>query len=149
VSRRTFRLAGVLRLRRLEEDVAQARLVEAQRELHRAREAAARRLAELQGRQLTAGLRDARAFLADAQQGQRHALAVQAAWASAHAAQELRAQRRSELVAASMRVAALERLEERVAAERLELDLQAEGRELDDLVTTRHGRNEKYGGTEK
>jgi flagellar FliJ protein len=140
MDRRTFRLAGVLRLRRLEEDMAQARLVEAQRSLHRAEEVAARRLAELRGHELTAGLRDARSFLAASQQGQRHALAVQAAWASAHGARELQTQRRAELVGASMRVAALERLEERVAEERLELDLQAERRELDDLVTTRSAR---------
>jgi flagellar protein FliJ len=144
MARGKFRLANVLRLRRIEEDVARARVGEAARGAHAADVAAEERAGALRTRLAAAlgGQRPGRTFVAEREEDQRHAVAVRASWAASAAAHELHRQRMAELVEASQRVAALEKLEERVRQQREAKRRDAEARELDDIVTSRRPRDE-------
>jgi len=137
VARPTFRLGNVLRMRRLEEDFARARTGEAAREARRADAAAEAELDALRARLGTRRGGDGRAFVAERDQDERHAVAVRAAWTAAASAHALHRQRQAALVEASQRVAALEKLEERVRHQRQAQAIEAEARELDDIVTSR------------
>lgn len=139
MKKKPFRLESVLRLRRTLRDECEVRAAEANRVASQAAEVAAVRVNAV--RQATAVGGDARTFRASINSLELRAAAARAA---AHAADEARAAHRArldELVAASMAVTALERLEER-ANEEARLEAQrAEMREVDDLVTARFARN--------
>jgi flagellar FliJ protein len=134
----TFRLEPVLRLRRTLRDECTVRAAEANRAAGLAADRAAHRLVELRGASLAGG--GAPTFLASvAAQGHR-AEAVRLAEAALHEARTLHRTRLDELVVASTRVSALERLEARtIDAARIE-ERKAEQREVDDLVTSRFAR---------
>jgi hypothetical protein len=134
----TFRLESVLRLRRTLRDECTVRAADANRAAGLAADRAAHRLVELRRASLAGG--DASTFLASvAAQGHR-AQAVRLADDALHEARAAHRARLDELVVASTRVSALERLEARtIEAARIE-ERRGEQREVDDLVTSRFGR---------
>jgi hypothetical protein len=143
MGRPTFRLANVLRLRRLQEDIARAEAGEAGRAAAAADRATEQRVDALRARLGNApAVSTSHGFLATHEDHHRHAVAVRAAWAAAATAHELHRQRLDAVVEAAKRVAALEKLEERVRRQREELVLHAEARELDDIVTSRRPRDD-------
>ena len=134
----TFRLESVLRLRRTLRDESILRAAEANRAASVAADRAARRLVELRRASLSGG--GASTFLASVAAQRHRADAVHAAELALHDARALHRARLDELVEASTRVSALERLEARVIEEHATEARKAEQREVDDLVTSRFAR---------
>jgi flagellar biosynthesis chaperone FliJ len=138
-----FRLANVLRMRRVQEDMARGKAGEAGRAAAAADSEAERRLTNLRARLGAHTVSSSsHGFLAEHHEEQRHAVAVRAAWASSATAHELHRERVADLLVAAQRVAALEKLEQKVRTKHVELVLHAEVRELDDIVTSRRPRDE-------
>jgi hypothetical protein len=138
-----FRLASVLRLRRILRDEAEVRAAQAHRTASLAADLAALRLTEARNGTYLGG--DAALFRASVTaQGQR----AETARNAEHAAVDARAAHRAridELTRAAMAVSALERLEQRaIDAARAE-ELRREAREVDDLVTARFAKAHEAG----
>jgi flagellar protein FliJ len=138
-----FRLQSVLRVRRIQEDQAKARLLNANaaaREAERVVDARVARyydMARPEGTQVEPEF--ARTwFSLDTAAGAIELANGQRVEALAHVAE-----RRSEWSAASMRVAALERLEERQRAEHAVEAQRDEDRTTDDLVVSRFSRSNR------
>jgi hypothetical protein len=130
----------VLRLRRTRKDESEVRAAEAHRAVVAADSKVALRLAELRAAPPSPGITSVAEFRVRTTDRGHRAAAVQAASHAALAARALHRQRIEELVQASKAVAALERLEARVAAQQQEAEQRAEAREIDDLVTARRRR---------
>ena len=137
MTRNGFRLAAVLRLRRIAQDDCTARTAAAHRDAIAADNRAARRLAELRASTAVAGPTPVRAFHADATLRSHRAAAVQAAELAAAADHVAHQQRIDELVQASTAVAALEKLEAGSDAQADDAERRDEAREINDLLTAR------------
>jgi flagellar protein FliJ len=141
VKRYTFRLASVLRVRRIEEDRAAGELAAAQQRERDAAAAVAARRAELDalaaertGAESVSAFHARRFLLENAVHGVKAAEAAQAMVA------DEAEQRRLTWVEAAARVSAIERLDDRKREDhRLEND-RIEAQEVDDLVTGRAAR---------
>ena len=135
-----FRLEQVLRVRRLQEDMARAELMHAHREARAAADRVNSRIAEYSNAPRPSGeqaydefhriqfrLDNAAGAVTVARAGYRHALGVVD-------------DRRADWAAARQRVAALERLEDRRRDEHAIEVRRADDRLVDDLVVARHSR---------
>lgn len=135
-----FRLEQVLRVRRLQEDMARAELMHAHREARAAADLVNGRIAEYTG----APRPDGEQPLDEFNRVQFHldtaARAITVARASYRRALEVVDDRRSNWAAARQRVAALERLEARRREEYAVEARRADDRLVDDLVVARHSR---------
>lgn len=135
-----FRMEPVLRVRRIEQDSAQAHLAAARRDLGAAEEALHDAIERYRSIPQTDGPRPATAWLAHRSGIERTAATVVAVGAQrAHAASQ-EAERLAALHDARRRVVALERLDERRRAEHVLELRRAEDSEIDELVTSRWGR---------
>jgi len=138
VKRFRFRLAQVLRVRRVQEDMARAELLAANRLAHEAATEVDARLAEYHRRSMSGGVQSYDEFERDLFLLDTAAAAVDTARVWHRDALEVVDARRVDWTAARRKVAALERLEER---RRLEHEFEmrrAEDRLVDDLVVARH-----------
>lgn len=133
-----FRLDPVLRVRRLQEDLARGELLRANRDLAVATSELAGRNDSYEQVPRPAGLQSAETFHRTWFRLDAAARAVRAAEAARQARQEEADLRREEWAAASQRVSALERLEERARDEWAVEIRRAEDRLVDDLVVSRH-----------
>ena len=137
-----FRLEQVLRVRRIQEDIARGALMAAH---HGAREAADRvnaRIADYAAASRPSGAQSYDAFNRMQFRLDNAAGAITIARSEYHHTLELVEARRSEWAAARQRVAALERLEARRRDEHAIEARRAEDRMVDDLVVARHARGE-------
>lgn len=140
MKRYSFRLLGVLRVRTIQENMARAALLDAIAVENQAVATLDRHLARYHGDPSTQRAEPSTTFLAHRDGRARTAATVaDARGATGDAAERLR-RRRLEWQAASIRVAALERLEARTAAEYAAGVRRDEEREVDDLVAGRHDR---------
>jgi flagellar export protein FliJ len=142
VKRFKFRLEQVLRVRRIQEDQARAKLLTANRAAHLAATRVEERLAEYSTRERPAGSQsieqfERTLFLLDTAAG-----SVGVAREARREALEVVGARRSEWADAQRRVAALERLEDRRREEHAFEMRRAEDQLVDDLVVARHARGE-------
>jgi flagellar export protein FliJ len=136
----SFRLQSVLRVRRIQEDQARARLLTANVAVREAERVVDARVERYHSLDRPAGVQAEPEF-------ERTWFHLDAAAGAIETANEARiaslaqlAERRAEWSAASMKVAALERLEARQRAEH-EIEVRRdEDRTTDDLVVSRHGR---------
>jgi flagellar export protein FliJ len=140
MKRYSFRLDPVLRVRRIEEDQAILQLANAQRGLAAAEEMLQRRLDRYGDVPVAAGPMPAETLLR--MRSRQEAVAASVVFAGAN---QLRAAatvdlRREEWSAAAMRVAALERLDERRRAEHQQEAQRQELVTVDDMVVARAGR---------
>lgn len=135
-----FRLDQVLHVRRVQEDLARAQLLSANRDAHLAAARVEDRLADYADRRIPAGPLpyadfERAVFLLESGAG-----AVDAARATHRTALTVVDEKRVEWTAARRKVAALERLEERRRAEHAIEVQRAEDQLVDDLVVGRHAR---------
>ena len=134
-----FRLEQVLHVRHVQEDMAKAELMGANRAAHGAAVRVEDRLADYRTRSLPAGAVphadfEKALFLLDTAAG-----AVDVARVAQRDALVVVDERRSDWIAARRRVAALEQLESRRRAEHEIVMRRAEDKLVDDLVVARHG----------
>jgi flagellar export protein FliJ len=138
-----FRLDSVLRVRRIQEEQAKARLLTANAAAGEAERVVDARLARYYEMQRPTGVQLEPQFARAWFNLDTAADAVDVAREQRIAALAVVAERRAEWSEASMRVAALERLEERQRAEhRLEVQ-RDEDRLTDDLVVSRYSREQR------
>jgi flagellar export protein FliJ len=137
-----FRLQSVLRVRRIQEDLARARLLTANAAAHEAERAVDARLARYYDLERPAGLQVEPLFTRAWSHLDLAADAVDVAREQRIEALATVAERRAEWSEASMRVAALERLEDRQRAEHAVEVQRDEDRLVDDLVVSRHRREQ-------
>ncbi|MFZ4515052.1 MAG: flagellar export protein FliJ [Acidimicrobiia bacterium] len=138
-----FRLATVLRVRRIEEEQARAVLMQANHAVTAANAEVHAREEALAARNAAHGTMSREAFLALQGQGARLAEAVRTASARRAEALAIQAARRAEWSLRAQRVSSLERLDERQhEAYAIELNRE-EIKVVDDLVTNRFGRQER------
>ncbi|HEY0358282.1 MAG TPA: flagellar FliJ family protein [Mycobacteriales bacterium] len=130
--KRTFRLASVLRVRRVQEDVARADLLRANREVGHAWTDVERRNAYLESRQGGFTTGTSAAFIGSLTAGIARASDLSAARAAHQLARDAAADRAAGWTAAAARVQALESLEERHRAAVRSADEAAEQRAADD-----------------
>jgi len=135
-----FRLEPVLRVRRIQEDQARARLLSANVVLHQTGQAVDARIARYQELDRPAGLQVEPDFERIVHTLDNAAGAIDTARERHLEARAVVAQRRAEWSDASMRVAALERLEARQRAEWATEVQRDEDRTVDDLVVSRFAR---------
>lgn len=138
-----FRLASVLRVRKIEEDQAITALAEAERRRVAAEELAALREQAHRGAGTTQGTFAAHEFLAACERRERSAAAVLASQEEVAQARMASLARRAALAAAAAAVGALEHLDEKSRAEHTLEALREETIEVDDLVTGRHRRGHR------
>jgi flagellar FliJ protein len=138
-----FRLQSVLRVRRIQEDQARARLLSANAAAHHAGAVVDARVARYYALDRPVGLQVEPDFAQTWSSLDHAAGAIDVAREGHIEALAHVAARRSEWSEASMRVAALERLEDRQRAEH-KIEMQRdEDRVTDDLVVSRYARSEK------
>jgi flagellar export protein FliJ len=135
-----FRLEQVLRVRRVQEDIARGALMLANREAQTAADAVNARVAEYTDAARPSGAQSYDTFNRMQSHLDNAAAAITVARAEYKSRLEVVETRRSEWAAARQRVAALERLEERRRAEHAVEVRRAEDRLVDDLVVARHAR---------
>jgi len=140
MKRYKFRLEQVLRVRRMEEEQARASLLAANAELNRAGERLRDRTERYHTMVAPIGPSQLTEFLAWRQRHQAAATAVIDAGTAVQSATSQAAERRDGWSAAASRVTALERLDERRRAEHAAEAEREFDQEIDDLVTSRHGR---------
>lgn len=140
MKRYRFRLDPVLRVRRVEQDAAQAGMAAAQRDLTEAEEALVRSVARYQQVAAPPPAQAATAWLASRGRVGLVAATVVAAGTGRETAAMQAADRRAALQEARQRVSALERLDERRREEHALAARRDEDAQIDDLVTGRHGR---------
>jgi hypothetical protein len=131
----TFRLASVLRLRRTLQEQCEVRAASAHRAAVAADDLAARRHDELRLAPLSPA--DGRTFATGVTARQHRTSSARDAATAATDARAAHRARIDDLVAASMAVSALERLEERALDAARAAERAREMREIDDLVTAR------------
>jgi flagellar protein FliJ len=137
----TFRLGSVLRVRRIQEEQAKARLLTANAAAREAERTVDARLARYYDMQRPVGVQVEPQFARTWFNLDTAADAVDVAREQRIAALAVVAERRAEWTDASMRVAALERLEDRQRAEHA-VEVQRDNDRLtDDLVVSRYARN--------
>jgi flagellar biosynthesis chaperone FliJ len=135
-----FALAPVLRVRRIEQDAAQAAVTGARSALDEAEVELQRSMARYHGRPLPAGPEAAATWLTHRSRADLVAASVVAA-GTRHGLAGLRMEEQREaLRRARMRVTALERLDERRREDHAVESRRTEDAEADELVTSRHGR---------
>jgi flagellar export protein FliJ len=137
VKRYTFRLDPVLRVRRIEEDLAVAALAASQRDAAAAEARLARRLESYRSRPRPAAVQSLVAFAADRALAETAAASVVAAGVARRDALERVDERRHAWSAAAARVSALERLDERKREDHAHEAQREADLEVDDLVTSR------------
>jgi flagellar FliJ protein len=135
-----FRLDPVLRVRRIEQDAAQTALATAGHELTEAEAALHQSVDRYGALQTPAGPQSAAAWLAVRDRCGHSAATVVAAGTARELAAGQVAERRDALRDVRMRVAALERLDERRREEHALEARREEDAQIDELVTGRHGR---------
>lgn len=135
-----FALEPVLRVRRIQEDVARARLVAATVGLAGAETVLQASLERYAAPTREAGVRTSATWLADRDVRARTAASVAAASAARDAAERTVVSERGSLQAARSRVTGLERLDGRHRAEHAVLSRRDEDVEVDEQVSARHGR---------
>jgi flagellar FliJ protein len=135
-----FRLEQVLRVRRLQEDMARAALQHANLEARRAADAVNARIEEYGAAARPDGAQSYDAFNRMQSRLDNAAGAINVARGVYRQALGLVEERRAEWAAARQRVAALERLEQRRRDEYAIEARRAEDRLVDDLVVARHAR---------
>jgi len=135
-----FRLAQVLRVRRLQEEIARGALMLANREAQTAADAVNARVAAYADAARPAGAQSYDTFNRTQAHLDNAAAAITVARAEYRSRLEVVETRRAEWAGARQRVAALERLEERRRAEHAVEVRRAEDRLVDDLVVARHAR---------
>jgi flagellar FliJ protein len=135
-----FRLDPVLRVRRIEQDSAQAAMAAAGHELAVADEALHRSVDRYRTLSAADGPQPAAAWLVARDCGGRSAATVVAAGTARELAAGQVAERRDALRDARVRVAALERLDERRRGEHAHEAQREDEARIDELVTGRHGR---------
>jgi flagellar export protein FliJ len=135
-----FRLEQVLRVRRLQEDIARGALMHASREARTAADAVNARVAEYTTAARPGGTQSYDTFNRMQSRLDNAAGAITIARAGYRQALDVVQDRRAEWAAARQRVAALERLEERRREEHAVEARRAEDRLVDDLVVARHAR---------
>lgn len=140
MNRYHFRLEPVLRVRRIEQDSARAAMVAAGRELDDAEGVLHRSFERYESLPGTAGGQPATSWMAQRTRSGHTAASVVAAGVSRELAAARVDVQRDEVRAARRRVAALERLDERRRDEHALEAQREEAAEVDELVTTRHGR---------
>lgn len=137
-----FRLETVLRVRRVQEDLARAELMTANHAAHERAALVAARTAEYDARELPSGVHSYDTFALQTFRWDAAAGAVTTARAAHRDAMAVVADRRRDWSEARARVAALERLEERRRADHALEVRRAEDRLVDDLVVARHRRED-------
>jgi flagellar protein FliJ len=137
-----FRLQSVLRVRRVQEDLARARLLTAHSAARAAERAVDARIARYYELDRPAGVQLEPVFARTLAHLDHAADAIDVAREQQIEALALVAARRAEWSEASMRVAALERLEDRQRAEHAVEVQRDEDRLTDDLVVSRHSREQ-------
>ena len=135
-----FRLEQVLRVRRLQEDMARAALMHALREARAAADVVNARIEDYAAAARPNGAQSYDAFTLIQSHLDNAAGAITIARAGYRLALDVVDDRRAEWAAAQQRVAALERLEERRRDEYAVEFRRAEDRLVDDLVVARHAR---------
>jgi flagellar protein FliJ len=135
-----FRLEQVLRVRRLQEDMARAALLHANHEARNAADAVNARIADYAAAARPNGAQTYDAFNRMQFDLDNAAGAISVARAEYRRALDVVEQYRAEWAAARQRVAALERLEARRRDEHAIEVRRAEDRLVDDLVVARHAR---------
>ena len=135
-----FRLEQVLRVRRLQEDLARAALMHAHLEAQTAATAVNARIADYANAARPSGAQTYESFKRMQFELDNAAGAIKVARATYRDAMTVVDQQRAEWAAARQRVAALERLEERKREEHAVEVRRAEDRLVDDLVVARHAR---------
>ena len=133
-----FRLDSVLRVRRIQEDLARAQLLAANRDVHLATDALRARSDDYAGAPRPAGTQSLDEFTLTMFRLDSAACAVQVANDAREHAIHHADERRVEWTAASQKVSALERLEERARDEHAVEVRRFEDRLVDDLVVSRH-----------
>lgn len=140
MNRYRFRLEPVLRVRRIEQDTAQAGVVAARRDFDAAESDLHRSVDRYRARPETHGPSSAAAWLAGRAGTELTAATVIAAGTRRELAAGRVAEQQEALQAARRRVAALERLDERRREEHALAAQREEATDVDELVTSRHGR---------
>lgn len=142
MKRYRFRLEPVLRVRRIEEDVARGELAAAQVQLAEADARLAETASRYEGRATPGGPAPATSWLAGRAVVDLAAASVLAAGSQRAEASEQLDARRQVLGQARQAVSALERLDERHRDEHAIEFRRDEDATVDDLVTSRHARKE-------
>jgi flagellar export protein FliJ len=137
VKRYQFRLEPVLRVRRIEEDLAVAALAASQREAAAAEARLANRLESYRSRSRPLGIQTLATFAADRALAETAAASVVAAGAVRRSALEHVDEKRHAWSQAAARVSALERLDDRKRDEHAHEAQREADLEVDDLVTSR------------
>jgi len=140
MKRYTFRLEQVLRVRRLEEEQARASLLAANAELNAAGERLRDRTERYHTMVAPTGPSQLTEFLAWRARRQAAATALTDAGRAVDTATGQAAKARDGWTAAAAKVTALERRDERHRAEHAAAAAREFDQEIDDLVTSRHGR---------
>ena len=140
MKRYRFRLEQVLRVRRLQEEQARAELQVANGEVTRAVELRTLRVADYRAISAPSGSRSTNDFMAARSSHERAAAAVLAAAVAHDEAVRAAEERRAAWAQAAQAVTALERLDERRRAEHAAEAERTAQTEIDDLVTSRHGK---------
>ncbi len=140
MKRYKFRLEQVLRVRRMEEEQARASLLAANAQLHTAGQRLRDRTERYHTMVAPIGPSQLTEFLAWRQRREAAATALLAAGQAVDSATVQVAERRDGWSAAAAKVTALERLDERRRAEHAAEAAREFDQEIDDLVTSRHGR---------
>jgi flagellar export protein FliJ len=135
-----FRLEQVLRVRRLQEDLARAALMHANNDARAAADRVNARIAEYTAASRPGGAQSYDTFNLMQSHLDNAAGAITVARAAYRQSLEAVEERRAEWAAARQRVAALERLEQRRRDEHAIEVQRAEDRMVDDLVVARHAR---------
>ncbi len=135
-----FRLEQVLRVRRLQEDIARAALLHANLQAKCAADAVNARIADYAAASRPSGAQTYDAFNRMQFELDNSAGAITVARTQYRRALEVVDQHRADWAAARQRVAALERLEQRRRDEHAIEARRAEDRLVDDLVVARHAR---------
>ena len=135
-----FRLEQVLRVRRVQEDMARAALLHAHREARAAAESVNARIADYAAASRPNGAQSYEAFNRMQFDLDNAAGAIAVARAEYRQALDVVDRHRADWAAARQRVAALERLEQRRRDEHAIEVRRAEDRLVDDLVVARHAR---------
>lgn len=142
MKRYQFRLEPVLRVRRIEEDVARGALAAAQVQLAEADAWLAATSSRYEGRATPGGPAPATSWLAGRAAVDLAAASVLAAGSRRAEATQQLDQQREALGQARQKVSALERLDERHRDEHAVAARRDEDATVDDLVTSRHARKE-------
>jgi flagellar protein FliJ len=140
VNRYKFRLEQVLRVRRVQEELARADLQAANREVERAEDLLHARFDRYRTMPAVDGPLPTSAFLASRDRADLVAAGVVAAGALRQAAREQAAERRRVWSAVATRVTGLERLDERRRAEHTVEAVREEDRQADEVVVGRYRR---------